>query len=93
MKTFNLNDTIRVTLTTVGLRVLEEHNARNAAWFAANVPNHEFTGLALDEQNRLTDQAWVVFQIFGSSLDLGRAPPFSTTIEIAPFDAPAEVPA
>ena len=83
---FNVNETIRVTLTEVGLRILREHNERAAAWFAAHVPGHDFQGVAVDKRNRLTDQAWVVFQIFGSALELGRTPPFLPSIELAPFE-------
>lgn len=84
---FNLNDTIRVTLTDVGRHLIEVHNTGEAAWFAAHVPTLVYQGIRIDEKGRVSGQAWKLLPILATSLRMGSEPCLMD-IEIAPFDVP-----
>lgn len=63
----NLNDRVKVVLTSKGAEVWNEYYASTPAKYKPNCRK---------EGDALTDQLWGLMQIFGSSVSLGCISPF-----------------
>jgi hypothetical protein len=82
--TFNVNDTVRVQLTTKG-RVVHRENHRqsfmgySAAWIERNCP---YKAPDEDAQGWSEWKLWDLMHEFGREMYMGNDPPFKTTIEL-----------
>ena len=80
----NINQYVRVKLTDHGREILRrKHDERNN--FAQGSLG-EFIQPKEDENGWAKFQLWDLMNCFGSSIDMGKNVPFSTTIEIVEGD-------
>ncbi len=77
---FNINDMVRVKLTDVGRKALEDEHKK--FWSSSSRPEEPYTPPKEDADGWSEWQLWRLMNRLGSYVQMGTEVPFETTIEI-----------
>lgn len=80
MITFNINQPVRVKLTNLGRRILEDQH--HNFYLENNLPPKPYKPPKEDVEGWSSHPLWYLMEAFGSYVKIGAELPFDTTIEI-----------